>query len=111
MATYLRPQDPPRVIAALTITAAQVVDLRQPETLRCLALTGAEPSVEWQPQRSQGMPATSWLASDVARATGVDGMVYTSRKDPSRWHLVLFHWNQPGRASVTPVGLPLEFHP
>ena len=93
VATYLRPNDPPRVVQALTLANARVLDLRSATVLAGLGLDGAEASVLWQPQRAAGMAATSWRASDAARASGADGMIYLSRKDPARWHLVLFGWN------------------
>ena len=110
VATYLQPSDPPRVTARLRLTGARVVDLRDNDTLAALGLTN-EPSVEWQPERAQGLPATSWRASDAARATGADGMIYTSRKVPSRWHLVLFRWNQPGGALVELATAPVNWTP
>jgi hypothetical protein len=38
-------------------------------------------------------------------------MIYASRKEPARWHLVLFRWNQPGGPKVAPNGpaLPFDF--
>ena len=111
VATYLRPDDPPRILQALTVAKARILDLRSARVLAALGLDGSEASVLWQPQRAAGMPATSWRASDAARASGADGMIYTSRKDPARWHLVLFDWNQTGRANVAAFGGPGEFQP
>jgi RES domain-containing protein len=109
VATYLRPGDPPRLIQPLTV-AARVVDLRRHEVCAALGLS-TEASVEWQVQRAAGLRATSWRASDAARAGGADGMIYASRKEPGRWHVVLFHWNQPGRAVISPAGMAVEFRP
>jgi len=39
--------------------------------------------------------------SDTARKLDADGMIYTARTDPARWHLVLFRWNEHGGACVT----------
>ena len=110
VATYLSDGDPPRIIAPLKVTNARVLDLRRGDVLAHLGLTGAEPSVLWQPQRAMGLPATSWAASDAVRGAGADGMIYTSRKDPARWHLVLFHWNT-GAAIVQEDGPAQPFHP
>jgi hypothetical protein len=63
--------------------------------------------VPWLPERSAGRPATSWTASDAVRAAGLDGMIYTARSAPDRWHLVLFCWNAPGAARLAPDGPPL----
>jgi RES domain-containing protein len=111
VATYLRGDDPPRVIAPLKVTNACILDLRRTEVLAHLGLTGTEPSVLWQPQRALGLPATSWVASDAARQTGADGMIYTSRKDPTRWHLVLFRWNGGTDAKVQEDGPAQPFRP
>ncbi|MEO8243039.1 MAG: RES family NAD+ phosphorylase [bacterium] len=110
VASYVRPDDPLRVTVTLLV-AARVVDLREPETLAALGLQGHEASVLWRPERAAGIRATSWLASDAGRLAGADGMVYTSRSAPDRWHLVLFCWNRPGRATVTQVGPPVPFLP
>ena len=34
--------------------------------------------------------------TDAARTAGADGMIYTARSEPTRWHLVLFRWNTNG---------------
>lgn len=107
IAAYLRPDDPARVIIALTLQNARVVDLRDPATLQTLRLDGTEASTPWQPERQQGLPATTWRASDAARATGADGMIYTARSAPSRWHLVLFSWNR----VLQPHGAATRFNP
>lgn len=106
---YLRPGDPPRVIAPLHLSAARIVDMRAPEVHRSLALTGAEAGTPWQPERAAGRPATSWIASDAARRTGADGMIYAARTNPLRWHVVLFRWNEAGAAQISPDGPPIPF--
>ncbi|MDO9524667.1 MAG: RES family NAD+ phosphorylase [Gemmobacter sp.] len=93
VASYLKPGDPPRVVAPLRVINARVLDLRLESVQRPLGLTGAEAATPWQPQRARGLPATTWLASDAVRTAGADGMIYTARSDPTRWHLVLFRWN------------------
>ncbi len=110
IATYLRPDDPPRVMVLLAVTSARILDLRQPDNLGALGLSGHEPSAKWQEERAQGLPATSWRASDSVRKAGADGMIYASRKAPELWHLVLFNWNQPGHAQVAAKGAPADFH-
>ena len=111
VASYLRPDDPPRVVQALRVPGASVVDLRDSAVVARLGLQGHEAAVLWQPERAAGRAATSWRVSDAVRATPADGMIYISRSDPSRWHLVLFHLNKPGRAVVVPDGPAVEFHP
>ena len=111
MTTYLRDGDPARIIAPLKVTNARILHLRRPDVLAHLGLNGTEPSVLWQPQRALGSSATSWQASDAVRRAGADGMIYTSRKDPARWHLVLFQWNAKTGAVVQEDGPAQPFHP
>lgn len=99
IATYLRPDDPPRVAVPLVLRGARVMDLRQPATVAALGLAGDETAVPWVPQRAIGQPATTWRASDAVRAAGADGMIYTARSAPERWHLVLFRWNAGGNGA------------
>jgi len=91
--TYVRDDDPPRVICELEIACAKVLDLRDAD--QCVAW-GADPrlaAVPWLPERAAGLAATTWRLSDLARDQGADGMIYTARTEPSRWHLVLFDWS------------------
>jgi len=109
---YLKPDDPPRLVVPLRISAARILDFRTPETEKSLGLEWRETAVPWAKQRAAGLPATSWRASDAARAAGADGMIYPSRTLPSRWwHLVLFDWNTPGSAQIQEDGSPFAFIP
>lgn len=101
---YLRPDDPPRVIQPLHLTSDRLIDLRDPATCAAVGIDPAWPSVEWRAQRDAGQPATSWRASDAARAAGADGMIYHSRRDPSRWHMVLFDWGTAPQTRLTRTG-------
>ena len=87
---YVRDTDPPRVICELRLTAANVLDLRDPANCTAAGIEPALAAIPWLPQRAQGLPASTWQVSDRARACGADGMIYTARSEPSRWHLVLF---------------------
>jgi RES domain-containing protein len=111
VATYVRPGDPDRLLVPLWLEAAHLADFRDPATVSALELKGGETSITWRDQREIGQPATSWLASDAARASGADGMIYTSRKVPARWHVVLFRWNEPGTPSLREDGPALAFTP
>ena len=71
-----------------------------PETLN---IDPALAAVPWLPERAKGLPAATWGVSDLARASGACGMIYSARSEPSRWHLVLFRW--PG-ARLTGKVLP-----
>lgn len=92
IARYVRDRDPPWVICELHLTGTTVLDLRN--LVHC-AQWGIDPAlaaVPWLPQRAQGLPAATWQVSDRARASGADGMIYSARSAPARWHLALFRW-------------------
>lgn len=111
VAPYLRPGDPARLVYPLALTAAHLADLRNAATLAALGLQGHEASVPWLPERTAGRPATTWTASDAVRAAGFDGLIYTARSAPDRWHVVLFRWNLPGAANLVPDGPPIPHIP
>jgi RES domain-containing protein len=111
VAPYLRAGDGPRVVAPLRLTGARICDLRVAATRTTLGLAGHEADVPWLPEREAGLPTTTWIASDAARAQGADGMIYTARSAPARWHLVLFRWNVAGAAHLTADGAPFPFAP
>lgn len=106
---YLRPGDAPRVIVPLEVRGADLVDLRDPAVQGALGLNGTEAGTLWQPERAAGRPATSWIASDAARASGADGIIYAARSDPARWHIVLFRWNVPDGPQVEQSDPPIPF--
>ncbi|WP_353472836.1 RES family NAD+ phosphorylase [Salipiger sp. H15] len=109
---YVKAGDAPRVICELEIAAARVLDLR--DAAQC-ADWGADPAlaaVPWLPERAEGRPASTWRVSDLARDGGADGMIYTARSAPGRWHLVLFDWLSPRvRARLTGRTLPYPLAP
>jgi hypothetical protein len=106
---YLRDGDAPRLIVPLAVQNANLADLRQPDTQRALGLNGTEASVPWLPERAAGRPATSWIASDAARTAGYDGIIYAARSDATRWHIVLFRWNETTGPQVRQSGPPIPF--
>jgi RES domain-containing protein len=106
---YLRPGDPPRVIVPLQVSDATLIDIRDAATCRRLGLAGHEANVPWAPERADGRPATSWIASDAVRQTTADGMIYGARSDATRWHVVLFRWNEPRGAKIAVAGAPIAF--
>lgn len=108
---YLRPNDPPRVMVPLSIRGANMADLRDHETCDQLGIRPDWPSVPWADQRAAGQPATSWKASDAVRQSGADGMIYASRREPQRWHVVLFRWNRSDAGSVALAGKPTPWQP
>lgn len=89
---YVRDDDPRRIICELEIKNAQVLDLRDEEHCAFWGVDAALGSIPWLPERSRGLAASTWKLSDFARTIGADGMIYTARSDPSRWHMALFDW-------------------
>nr|WP_299659214.1 RES family NAD+ phosphorylase [uncultured Ruegeria sp.] len=77
---YVSKNDPPRVIQQFQISKAQLLDIRGQ----------ASASVVWQQLRETGAHSPTWKYSDDARATGADGLLYSSRSRPELSHLVLF---------------------
>ena len=93
IARYLREGDPPRMVVPLQITA---------RVLDCSGQPGL--SVVWQDVRAGGAVAPTWAASDAARASGAQGMLYSSRSRPDLTHLVLFDG-----AAILGMGAALPF--
>ncbi|PJI92825.1 RES domain-containing protein [Yoonia maricola] len=108
---YLKQDDAPRVMVPLSLSDARMVDLRSTQTCHALGVDPAWPSVPWASERAAGAPATSWRASDVARAYGADGMIYSSRRAPERWHVVLFRWNKGDGATLALGGAHAGWEP
>ena len=107
--SYYRSNDAARVIVPLKLSGANILDFREVATSDRLGLMGGETTVHWRRERRAKKPATSWRASDAARAAGADGMIYHSRKAPPLWHIVLFAWNQKGAPTLAQDGLPQQF--
>lgn len=96
VARFVRDGDPLRLAVELAVSGARVADLRNPLHCDALAIDPGDAAIDWMPQRDAGRPASSWRPGDAARSAGADGMVYTARSNPVRWHLVLFRWNELG---------------
>lgn len=47
-------------------------------------------SAVWQDIRVNGANAPTWVYSDAARASGAQGILYSSRSRPDLTHVVLF---------------------
>ena len=101
---YVKPGDAPRVITPLILSNANLCDMRDPEICHALGVDPDAASVQWVSERAAGLPATSWTASDAVREINADGMIYRARNYPDRWHIVLFHWNELGRAALKITG-------
>lgn len=111
VAPYLKPGAAPALAIPLVLERASVLDLRDLNVLQHLGLQGHEADRPWIPELRAGLPATSWRASDAARQAGADGMIYTARSAPHRWHLVLFRWNEGDGAILRQEGDPLPHRP
>ncbi|ULB12358.1 RES family NAD+ phosphorylase (plasmid) [Cereibacter azotoformans] len=90
---YVRNDDPSRIIVELEISESKVLDLRDREQCASWGADASLAAIPWLPQRAQGLAASTWRIADLARENGADGMIYTARSEPSRWHLVLFNWS------------------
>lgn len=90
---YVRDDDSPRVICQLKINSAPVLDLRDRGQCASWGVDAALAAAPWLPERASGLPASTWKVADFAREKGADGMIYTARSEPTRWHLVLFNWS------------------
>lgn len=101
---YRRCGDPPRVTVPLYVAQARVVDLRNADHCAALSIEPSDAAIPWRPQRQSGQRPDSWKPADIVRASQADGMIYTARSAPDRWHLVLFRWNAPGGPRVTVAG-------
>ncbi|MPT47444.1 MAG: RES domain-containing protein [Sphingobium sp.] len=87
-------------VQQLIVQRAYVVDIRDAAACDMLGISSADSDVPWQPQLLTGQRPSTWNISDKARAVGADGLIYTARTAPYRWHLVLFRWNQDGDPAV-----------
>lgn len=110
---YVRDDDPERLVCEIAVSEARVLDLR--DRAQC-ARWGADPglaAIPWLPQRARGAAASTWEISDLARDNGADGLIYTARSEPSRWHLVLFRWGAGSgvEAQLTGRRLPYPIPP
>lgn len=98
--TYIRPDDPPRCILSIEVQEAVVVDIRDHTSCYAMGINPADSDVPWQPQLAAGIRPATWNVSDRARTIGADGLIYTARTKPDRWHVVLFRWNAPGAPTL-----------
>ncbi|RYD93812.1 MAG: RES domain-containing protein [Sphingobacteriales bacterium] len=114
--SYVRLGDASRIVSELHVSDARVVDIRDQDLCRDLGIIPSDSDVPWQPQLSARQRPSTWNVSDRARQAGADGLVYTARTAPLRWHLVLFKWNELGGPRVilgnqTPLTGPILERP
>lgn len=98
---YLKPDDPERCVAHLEISHARLIDLREPDPCALYGIDPDDAAVPWLPQLARGERPQTWRVTEAVLASGADGFIYTSRNFPLRWHIVLLHWNKPGRPQIT----------
>ena len=108
---FVRDTDLPRVSIPLQLRNASLMDIRDHATCETLGVSPDAAATPWQPQRDVGIPATTWTASDAVRKYGADGMIYAARTTPSRWHIVLFRWNELSGASLSKSGAAQSWLP
>ena len=97
---YVWPGDPARAVLQIRIGTARIVDIRDRALCAALDIDPAHSDLPWEPQLALGTQPATWGVSDRAREAGADGLIYTARTAPTRWHLVLFRWNDGGGPAV-----------
>ncbi|NOR64023.1 MAG: RES domain-containing protein [Rhodobacteraceae bacterium] len=95
MAYYAQAGDPAQALAALELSNAMIIDLRDPAQCARLGIDPSNANNRWQNERAEGLSASTWVISDAARMAGADGMLSPSRSRPALTHLTLFSWNRP----------------
>ena len=90
LASYLSPNDPPRLIWPLHLAAPALADLRDPSACAALGIDPSDLVSRWAEAWAEGRPVRSWHASDRLRDLGLDGFLYPSRKAPEHGHVTLF---------------------
>lgn len=94
----------PRVLFALRVSKARVLDLANEQACRMLGVDSEKANCSWREALAAGQMPSSWSVADAVRNAGGDGLIDRSRLFPGAWHVTLFAWNQPGKPKVTRVG-------
>ncbi|EYD70795.1 RES family NAD+ phosphorylase [Limimaricola hongkongensis] len=90
LASYVTPEDPPRLVWPLDLATTALADLRRARICTGLGIDPDDLVARRAMDRAAGRPARSWRASDRLRDLGATGAIYPSRKSPEHAHLVLF---------------------
>lgn len=106
---YQRPDDPPRVIFPLDVSAAHIVDLCAPSVRDALGMSLERIHVFWADLHAQGQFPPTWEISDQLRTAGAEGMLTPSRSRPELTHLTLFRWNENHAPAVRVAQNPIPF--
>lgn len=101
----------PRMLFALRIGEARVLDLGDESACRLLGIDPGGANCSWREALEVGQTPSSWRLADAVREAGGDGLIDRSRVFPGAWHVTLFAWNQPGRPQVAKVGEGEMLHP
>jgi len=104
MAYYSNPDDPVRLLYALALNNARLLDLRNAAQCARFGIDASNANNRWQNERADGLPASTWVISDAARLAGADGMLSPSRSRPELTHLTLFRWNLPDGPALSVTG-------
>jgi RES domain-containing protein len=104
---YMAVDGIPRLAIPLELDSAKLLDQRDAGACAALGFDPARSQARWQDVLAAGGEPPSWHASDVARASGADGLVDPSRGIDGGWHVVLFHWNTPGAPQLRVCGDPV----
>ncbi|TPG07142.1 RES family NAD+ phosphorylase [Curtobacterium flaccumfaciens] len=87
-------------VIEIDVEASGIVDLRDPGTVAKVGIEIADAASAWQEIAASGGTPPSWSVRDRLLEVGASGLIDPSRKRPGLWHLVLFHWNEPGAPSA-----------
>lgn len=101
--SYVKPDDPPRMLLTYDVERCAVVDLRHPQA----ADIYEQARQPWRKALAAGNDPPSWAAADVVRKSGHVGLIDPSRRRPGLWHITLMRWNEAGAPSVRQVGEPI----
>lgn len=105
---YMREDGKARMLVPLLVTEAMVLDQHDEALCEGLGIDRTQSNVSWRTVLEQGGEPPSWKTSDIARASGADGLIDPSRNIPGGWHLDLFRWNDLGGPKVEVAGEPVE---
>ena len=91
-------------VMTFDVHASGIVDLRDPTARSAAGVEITDAVAPWQDVVAAGAAPRSWRVRQRLEEVGAHGLIDPSRTRPGLWHLVLFTWNTPGGARVSPVG-------
>lgn len=91
-------------IVRFDVHATGIVDLRDAAARHAAGVAIADAVAPWQDTVAAGSPPPSWQVRRRLDEVGAQGLIDPSRTRPGLWHLVLFTWNVPRGARVSPAG-------